>query len=47
MNPDKINARLVMPVSSYKDIIKGYKIDMFLYANNYESVENHRGNRIL
>jgi len=42
MNPDKINARLVMPVSSYKDIIKGYKIDMFLYANNYESVENHR-----
>jgi hypothetical protein len=39
MNPDKINARLVMPVSSYKDIIKGYEIDMFLYANNYESVD--------
>lgn len=42
MNPDKINARLVMPVSSYKDIIKGYEIDLFLYANNYESIENNR-----
>ncbi len=38
MNPDKINARLVMPVASYKDIIKGYPIDLFLYANNYEEV---------
>lgn len=36
MNPDKINARLVMPVASYKDIIKGYPVDIFLYANNYE-----------
>ena len=40
MNPDKINARLVMPVASYKDIIKGYPIDLFLYANNYEEVED-------
>lgn len=39
MNPDKTNARLVMPVSSYKDIIKGNKIDLFLYANNYEKAE--------
>lgn len=38
MNPDKINARLVIPVSSYKDIVKGTKIDMFLYANNYEEI---------
>ncbi len=36
MNPDKINARLVMPVASYKDITKGYPIQIFLYANNYE-----------
>lgn len=36
MNPDKINARLVIPVTNYKEIIKGYPIDMFLYANNYE-----------
>ena len=40
MNPDKINARLVMPVASYKAIIKGYPIDLFLYANNYEEVKD-------
>lgn len=39
MNPDKINARLVIPVTSYKEIIKGYPIDMVLYANNYEEGE--------
>jgi energy-coupling factor transporter ATP-binding protein EcfA2 len=38
MNPDKINARLVMPVATYKEIIKGYPVDLFLYANNYEDV---------
>ena len=43
MNPDKINARLVMPVSPYSEIIKGYKVDLFLYANNFTDVsENER-----
>lgn len=36
MNPDKINARLVIPVTNYKEVVKGHPIDMFLYANNYE-----------
>lgn len=36
MNPNKINSRLLYPVSTYKDIIRGYKVDMLLYANNYE-----------
>ena len=40
MNPDKINARLVMPVASYKEISKGHPIDFFFYANNYEGVED-------
>ena len=40
MNPDKINARLVMPVASYKEIVKGYPVDLFLYANNYEEVKD-------
>lgn len=40
MNPDKINARLVVPVSTYKEIMKGYPIDIFLYANNYEEVKD-------
>lgn len=43
MNPDKVNARLVMPISPYSEIVKGYKIDLFLYANNFEEVlENER-----
>lgn len=39
MNPDKINARLVIPVSSYKEITSGYPVNLFLYANNYEDGE--------
>ena len=39
MNPDKVNARLVMPVASYKEISKGHKVDFFFYANNYDGVE--------
>lgn len=40
MNPDKTNARLVMPVSTYKEIVRGYEVDIFLYANNYDKVED-------
>ena len=40
MNPDKINARLVMPVAPYKEIVKGYEVDLFLYANNYTAVSD-------
>ena len=32
MNPDKINARLIMPVADHK-------VDFFLYANNYDKLE--------
>ena len=39
MNPDKINARLVMPITPYFEIVKGYKVDMMLYANNYTAVD--------
>lgn len=35
-NPESLNARVVIPVSTYKDIVKGVKVDMFLYANNYD-----------
>ena len=40
MNPDKINSRLVVPVARYPQIMKGYKLDMVLYANNYGDCEN-------
>ncbi len=36
MNPHRTNARLLLPVSTFKDIMRGYKVDIFLYANNYE-----------
>lgn len=39
MNPDQNNARAVIPITTYENIIKGYKVDMFLYANNYEDKE--------
>ncbi|MGM9971392.1 MAG: phosphoenolpyruvate carboxykinase [Anaeroplasmataceae bacterium] len=36
MNPDKQNSRLVVPVATYPQIMKGYEVDYYLYANNYE-----------
>ena len=39
LNPDKINSRLVIPVSTYYEIMYGYEVDMVLYANNYENKE--------
>ena len=36
MNPDKVNARIVIPITEYKDVVAKHDIDMFLYANNYE-----------
>lgn len=34
-NPDKKNARVVVPAGSYKVITKDHDIDCFIYANNY------------
>jgi hypothetical protein len=36
MNPDKTNSRLVIPVATYSQIMEGYNVDMYLYANNYD-----------
>ena len=36
MNPDKINARLVIPVATYQEITTPKRVDLFLYANNYD-----------
>ncbi len=40
MNPNQTNARLVMPVATYQQIMKGYPVDMFFYANNYSTDSN-------
>ena len=39
MNPDKKNARTIIPVTSLKDVVKGHNVDMILYANNYDDKE--------
>ena len=38
-NPDKVNARVTIPIATYELISKGFPVDYFLYANNYEDVE--------
>ncbi len=38
-NPDKVNARVTIPVSTYEVISKGYKVDYMLYANNYTETD--------
>ena len=40
MNPSQVNARIVFPVTTFENVIKGHKIDYILYANNYEEIDN-------
>jgi hypothetical protein len=42
MNPHRTNARLVIPVTTYDAVMAGYPVDLFLYANNYEQVDDER-----
>lgn len=39
MNPQTINARVIVPAAPYKLIIKEHPIDLVLYANNYDAKE--------
>lgn len=38
-NPDRINARVTIPISTYGIISKGYHVDYMLYANNYAEAD--------
>lgn len=40
MNPHRINARLLLPVSTFETITKGYPVDILLYANNYDETND-------
>ncbi len=40
MNPHRQNARLLIPVAPYDVIMKGYEVDILLYANNYEKLDS-------
>lgn len=39
MNPSQENARVVMPVTTFENVVRGFPVDMILYANNYEQVD--------
>jgi energy-coupling factor transporter ATP-binding protein EcfA2 len=40
MNAGQTNARIVLPITDYKDIVTGYPIDIVLYCNNFEQVDD-------
>ncbi len=41
-NPHMVNARVIIPVTTLSEVLRGHKVDYLLYANNYEPVdENH------
>ncbi len=39
MCPGQVNARVVLPVTTFGAVMKGHPIDFVLYANNYEEVD--------
>ena len=40
MNPDKVNARIVIPITQYSEVVAEHQVDLFLYANNYENAKD-------
>ena len=40
MSPNRVNARVVLPVTSLEDVLHGYPVDYLLYANNYEAIDD-------
>lgn len=39
MSATQVNARIIIPVTTHETVVKGHKIDMVLYANNYDQVD--------
>ncbi len=40
MSANQINARIILPVTTFENIIKGHPVDFVLYANNYEQIDD-------
>ena len=40
MSPAQVNARVVLPVTTFENVIKGFTPDLVLYANNYDPVDD-------
>lgn len=42
MSPHRTNSRVVLPVTTIDEVQHGYPVDLLLYANNYEEIDqNH------
>lgn len=41
MSPQRTNARVVLPVTTIKEVLRGHPVDFLLYANNYEQVDDN------
>jgi len=39
MSPGKVNTRVVLPVTTHAEVIRGHPVDFILYANNYQPVD--------
>jgi hypothetical protein len=44
MNPNQVNARVVLPVTTFQNITRGFPVDFVLYANNYDAVDEEHPN---
>lgn len=40
MSANQVNARIVLPVTSYEQVVKGHRLDCVLYANNYDDIDD-------
>jgi hypothetical protein len=39
MSPNQVNARIILPVTTFDNVMFGHKIDYILYANNYDDID--------
>jgi hypothetical protein len=39
MSPQKVNARVVVPITTLEEVMRGHVVHFLLYANNYEEVD--------
>ena len=39
INAGQVNARIVVPVTTYRHVVRGYPIDIVLYCNNFDQVD--------
>lgn len=39
MSPNRTNARIVLPVTDFENVIQGHRVDYVFYMNNYEEID--------